>query len=133
MEIHSSPGAKGSFEKDSISLGHAEPPKFECMKHLYGNSIQLEGLHPFADTLISYPTKWYDDAARCGDTGSPYINILVEKLERHGTKESIQEVLHRVHYNTNMLQMKMKEGVKPHRQAPYFESSLQKKFMFPRQ
>ncbi|KAG0723085.1 hypothetical protein GWK47_043307 [Chionoecetes opilio] len=30
------------------------------MKRLYrGLHIQFEGLHPFADTLISHPTKWY--------------------------------------------------------------------------
>ncbi|KAG0729249.1 hypothetical protein GWK47_003542 [Chionoecetes opilio] len=117
-------GVEGDFEIDGRSLGHAESPQSEYMKRLYRDYIQFEGLHPFADTLISHPTKWYDVATRCRNTGAPYISILVKELRRYSTKESIQEVLLRVQYNTYMLDMKPKKEVKPHRQAPYFESSL---------
>lgn len=68
-------------------------------------------------------------------SGSLYVDTLVDQLKQYGSKESIENVLRRVHYNVNtvsLLENVPGQGEVPWKQAPYFESSLQKAFIFPK-
>ena len=62
------------------------------------------------------------------------MDTLVDQLRDHGSQESIENVLRRVHYNVNTVSLRVKEPGEREvqwKQAPYFESSLQKEFIFP--
>ncbi|KAK3855664.1 hypothetical protein Pcinc_037947, partial [Petrolisthes cinctipes] len=61
---------------------------------------------------------------------SLYVDTLVDQLRLYGSKESIENVLRRVHYNVNTVSLLSDDG--QWKQAPYFESSLQKEFIFPK-
>lgn len=63
------------------------------------------------------------------------MDTLVDQLKHYGSQESIENVLRRVHYNVNTVNLLEKvpgQGEVLWKQAPYFESSLQKEFIFPR-
>ncbi|XP_045610647.2 cell death protein 3 isoform X1 [Procambarus clarkii] len=98
----------------------------------YAEYTDVSKVNSFADTLISYATMWYQYASR-SDEGSLYVDTLVDQLREHGTRESIENVLRRVHYNVNTVGlMHNEQGQDVYwKQAPYFESSLQKEFIFP--
>nr|ARO92232.1 caspase 4 [Portunus trituberculatus] len=99
----------------------------------YADYTDVSNINCFADTLISYATMWYQPAARDAE-GSLYVDTLVDQLRDHGSYESIENVLRRVHYNVNTVSLLHKEpgeGEVQWKQAPYFESSLQKEFVFP--
>ncbi|KAK4287090.1 hypothetical protein Pmani_039831 [Petrolisthes manimaculis] len=95
----------------------------------YDEHTDLCTVNTFADTLISYATMWYQSAAR-NEEGSLYVDTLVDQLRLYGNKESIENVLRRVHYNVNTVSLLSDDG--QWKQAPYFESSLQKEFIFPK-
>lgn len=100
----------------------------------YADYTDVSNINCYADTLISYATMWYQPASRDAD-GSLYVDTLVDQLKEHGSKESIENVLRRVHYNVNtvsLLHNEPGEGEVLWKQAPYFESSLQKEFIFPK-
>ncbi|KAK8744805.1 hypothetical protein OTU49_000624, partial [Cherax quadricarinatus] len=94
----------------------------------YGEYEDVYDINPFADTIVAYATKWYQKAAR-NDKGSLFVDTLVDQLREYGCKEPIESVLRRTHYNVNTVKLRTEEGKL--RQAPYFESSLQKVFIFP--
>ncbi|XP_042210477.1 uncharacterized protein LOC121858242 isoform X2 [Homarus americanus] len=98
----------------------------------YADYTDVSNVNTFADTLISYATMWYQYASR-GEEGSLYVDTLVDQLLEYGSKESIENVLRRVHYNVNTvgLQYQNQDFNIYWKQAPYFESSLQKAFIFP--
>ncbi|XP_053633206.1 uncharacterized protein [Cherax quadricarinatus] len=99
----------------------------------YAEYADVSKVNSFADTLISYATMWYQYASR-NEEGSLYVDTLVDQLREHGTKESIENVLRRVHYNVNTVGLTCEEKGREvyWKQAPYFESSLQKEFIFPK-
>ncbi|CAL4084487.1 unnamed protein product [Meganyctiphanes norvegica] len=98
----------------------------------YSGHIDISIVNNFADTLISHATMWYQLSSRTAE-GSLYVDTLVDQLREHGHRESIENVLRRVHYNVNtvsLLTYDKGEEVQ-WKQAPFFESSLQKAFVFP--
>ncbi|CAL4081351.1 unnamed protein product, partial [Meganyctiphanes norvegica] len=95
----------------------------------YGAHTDFSCVNKSADTLVSYATMWYQEASRTSE-GTLYIDTLVDQLGEFGCDESIENVLHRVHINVNSVALET-EG-DSWKQAPYFESSLQKAFIFPR-
>ncbi|XP_047496981.1 uncharacterized protein LOC125044384 [Penaeus chinensis] len=99
----------------------------------YADYTDMSMVNSFADTLIAYATMWYQYATR-GDDGSLYVDTLVDQLRQNGHKESIENVLQRVHYNVNMVTLLYNEEGQDikWKQAPFFESSLQKVFIFPK-
>ncbi|XP_045610649.2 uncharacterized protein [Procambarus clarkii] len=99
-------------------------------ENTYGPSEDVWNINPFADTLVSYATKWYEEAAR-GEKGSLYVDTLVDQLRLYGHKEPIESVLRRTQYNVNTVRLLANQCEM--RQAPYFESSLQKVFIFPKE
>ncbi|XP_071546196.1 uncharacterized protein [Panulirus ornatus] len=98
----------------------------------YAEYTDVSTVNNFADTLISYATMWYQYASR-NEEGSLYVDTLVDQLREWGSKESIENVLRRVHYNVNTVSLLYNEQGQDvlWKQAPYFESSLQKEFIFP--
>ncbi|XP_027235025.2 uncharacterized protein [Penaeus vannamei] len=99
----------------------------------YADYTDMSLVNSFADTLISYATMWYQYATR-GEEGSLYVDTLVDQLRQYGHKESVENVLQRVHYNVNMVSLLHSEEGQDikWKQAPFFESSLQKVFIFPK-
>ena len=65
-------------------------------------------------------------------SGSLYIDTLVDQLRKYGTRESVENVLRRVQYNVNTVSLNTKSRIMMPlwKQAPYFECSLQKEFIF---
>ena len=60
-----------------------------------------------------------------------YIKSLVDALKRLGKKASIEDVLKDTHYHVNMVLLKEDAKKEFWKQTPYYESSLQKDFVFP--
>ncbi|XP_076038184.1 caspase-8-like isoform X1 [Oratosquilla oratoria] len=109
-------------------------PTGEEWRDRYGDFIDVSFANNQADMLVSYATMWYQPAAR-GSQGSLYVDTLVDRLREFGTEESLENVLRRVHYIVNTVSL-LRPDDDGHavtwKQAPYFESSLQKQFMFPK-
>ncbi|ROT61665.1 caspase 4 [Penaeus vannamei] len=118
-----------SQSEDCAKSGWIAPAGSEWLSK-YGCNIDVSRVNSFADTLISYATMWYQPASR-GKEGSLYVDTLVDQLREHGWKENIENVLRRVHYNVNTVTLNSEQRIK-WKQAPYFESSLQKAFIFPK-
>ncbi|CAL4226296.1 unnamed protein product, partial [Meganyctiphanes norvegica] len=121
-------GGKG-LGVDTDALGWKAPASKEWQTK-FGDHTDFSHVNNFADTLISYATMWYQEAARSTE-GSLYIDTLVDQLCEYGCRESIENVLRRVHYNVNTVSLSSAEH-DLWKQAPYFESSLQKAFIFPK-
>ncbi|XP_071546174.1 uncharacterized protein [Panulirus ornatus] len=119
-----------SLGNGTDSLTDFEPNAGDTWRRDYGHRTNVCDMNPFADTLVCYATKWYEKATR-ERKGSLYVNTVLDQLQRFGHLEPIETVLHRVHYNTNTVQLRKKKEAKVWKQSPYFESSLQKAFLFP--
>ncbi|KAK8400517.1 hypothetical protein O3P69_003288 [Scylla paramamosain] len=120
-----------STQVDSVGW---KAPAGRVWQEKYADYTDVSNINCFADTLISYATMWYQPAAR-DEEGSLYVDTLVDQLRDHGSQESIENVLRRVHYNVNTVSLQHNEpgqGEVQWKQAPYFESSLQKEFIFPK-
>ncbi|XP_042868849.1 caspase-8-like [Penaeus japonicus] len=117
---------------DSLSIGWRASAGSEWQDK-YADYTDMSVVNSFADTLISYATIWYQYASR-GDKGSLYIDTLVDQLRQNGYKESVENVLQRVHYNVNTVSLLHSDEGQDivWKQAPFFESSLQKVFIFPK-
>ncbi|KAG0726715.1 Caspase-8 [Chionoecetes opilio] len=130
----SSSGADMKALNTQIDSVGWKAPAGRVWQEKYADYTDVSNINCFADTLISYATMWYQPASR-GEEGSLYVDTLVDQLREHGSHESIENVLRRVHYNVNtvsLLQDVPGYGEVQWKQAPYFESSLQKEFIFPK-
>lgn len=120
-----------AIQTDSVGW---KAPAGQRWQEKYADYTDVSHINCFADTLISYATMWYQPAAR-DEEGSLYVDTLVDQLREHGSHESIENVLRRVHYNVNTVSLLHEvpgKGEVQWKQAPYFESSLQKEFIFPK-
>merc|ERR1719154_163885 len=117
-------------ENGIYSMRLGMPSSAEIANH-FSRFLDTKIVNPLADHLVSYATMWYEEASRDAEDGSMYIKSLVDSLQRLGREKSIEDVLKNVHYNVNMVRLR-KEGEKDlWKQTPYYESSLQKDFVFP--
>jgi len=112
---------------DSISFGM---PGGEAWRGQYGKFVDIEDVNALSNTLVSYATMWYCKAATTKG-GSLYFNSLVDSLRRYGSSQSIEDVLRDMHYKVNTVRLSG-EVARSWKQTPYFESSLSKKFIFPK-
>ncbi|XP_042868851.1 uncharacterized protein LOC122251198 isoform X2 [Penaeus japonicus] len=128
----SQPKELSALQASTDSIGWRAPASNEWQEK-YANYTDVSQVNSFADTLISYATMWYQYASR-GQEGSLYVDTLVDQLRQYGCKESVENVLRRVHYNVNTVALLHNEHGQDitWKQAPYFESSLQKAFIFPK-
>ncbi|XP_037783137.1 uncharacterized protein LOC119579411 isoform X1 [Penaeus monodon] len=128
----SQPKELSALQTSTDSIGWRAPASNEWQDK-YASYTDVSQVNSFADTLISYATMWYQYASR-GEEGSLYVDTLVDQLRQYGCKESVENVLRRVHYNVNTVALLHSEQGQDitWKQAPYFESSLQKAFIFPK-
>ncbi|KAF2367372.1 Caspase-like domain, partial [Trinorchestia longiramus] len=114
------------ISKDAMALGIEAGE--DWMKK-YAAHSDYSSVNNFADTLVCYATMWYQPAAR-NDEGSIFIHTLLDVLRRKGTEVSIENVLRETTYKMNSILLQDEDN-KSWRQTPYYESSLQKQFVFP--
>jgi len=113
---------------DSVSFGlHTGKP----WQNYYGNFVNIEEVNPMSNSLVSYATLWYREAATT-EHGSLYFNTLLDSLRRYGDTQSIEDVLRDMHYHVNTVQLAGKDVDATWKQTPYYESTLSKKFVFPK-
>ncbi|KAF2367373.1 Caspase-like domain, partial [Trinorchestia longiramus] len=101
----------------------------EWMKK-YGVYADYSSVNNFADTLVCFATMWYQLASRT-EQGSIFIQTILDVLRRKGTEVSIENVLRETTYKMNSILLQDEDN-KSWRQTPYYESSLQKEFIFPK-
>ncbi|RXG60337.1 rRNA 2'-O-methyltransferase fibrillarin [Armadillidium vulgare] len=94
----------------------------------YARYVDTSCINNYADLLVSYATKWNEAASR-QEKGSLYVNTVVDQLLNIGHIKSIESVLHKIHYYTNSVLLLT--DYKTWKQTPYYDSSLQKEFVFP--
>ncbi|XP_018018622.1 uncharacterized protein LOC108675143 isoform X2 [Hyalella azteca] len=113
---------------DAVALGIDAGDEW---KKKYLPHADFTSVNNFADTLVCYATMWYQPAAR-NEEGSMFIQTLLDALRRKGTDTCIENVLRETTYRMNSIVLR-DDSDRTWRQTPYYESSLQKEFVFPKE